>query len=382
MGVADCDNLARFIIRHCFLVVISASDSSAAHRIFRVLNTRGLELTPPDILKSDVIGEIHNDEGQREYSQKWESIEEELGRDEFTKLFAHIYVIYKKGRHHKELAEAFQEDVLDKAEKGKGFIDGVLKDRAEDYQIISNAEYEVGSNANEINRYLQYLGWLDEEDWIPPVMEFFACNRNDDSAFLEFLKNFERLAYGLFLLRTRRDPRIGRYAKILSVLEEGKSLLEENGPLALSRQEKRSILQTLDGEIYQKQISRFTLPLLLRLDSLLAEAGANYNHKVITVEHVLPQNPDKDSVWTSQFSQEDREEWTHRLANLVLLSRRKNSQANNREFEHKKATYFMGQSSTFAITSKVILENDWSVDVLKRRQKELIDIFESEWRLS
>jgi hypothetical protein len=64
------------------------------------------------------------------------------------------------------------------------------------------------------------------------------------------------------------------------------------------------------------------------LDSLLADHGATYEHKVISVEHVLPQTAASDSIWLTWFPDpEKRESWTHKLANLVLLSRQKNTQA-------------------------------------------------------
>jgi len=49
----------------------------------------------------------------------------------------------------------------------------------------------------------------------------------------------------------------------------------------------------------------------------------------ITVEHILPRNPPENSEWVKLFTEEERDEWTDKLGNLVLLSRRKNSRAQN-----------------------------------------------------
>lgn len=47
--------------------------------------------------------------------------------------------------------------------------------------------------------------------------------------------------------------------------------------------------------------------------------------------------------------EETRERYVHRLGNLVLLSRRKNAQAGNFDFERKKNEYFArGGSSPFS----------------------------------
>ncbi|GAA7839786.1 hypothetical protein HpBT030_01060 [Helicobacter pylori] len=41
------------------------------------------------------------------------------------------------------------------------------------------------------------------------------------------------------------------------------------------------------------------------------------------VERILPQNPDPSSQWVKDFSEEERELYTHSLANLTLLGVRK-----------------------------------------------------------
>ena len=124
-------------------------------------------------------------------------------------------------------------------------------------------------------------------------------------------------------------------------------------------------------------------PLLLRLDSLLAEAGATYDRKVLSVEHVLLQTPEEGSVWLDWFPDpEQREMWTHRLANLVLLSRRKNAQAQNFDFERKKNEYFQRNGvAAFAITSQVLNKQHWTPDALAERQQELTGRLADEWRL-
>ena len=74
--------------------------------------------------------------------------------------------------------------------------------------------------------------------------------------------------------------------------------------------------------------------------------------------------------------------WTHRLANLVLLSRQKNTQAQNFDFERKKQEYFQRKGvAAFALTSQVLNKAEWTPDVLENRQSDLIRRLESEWRL-
>lgn len=376
------DALSAFIVQKCHLIMVTASDNISAHRIFSVLNARGLNLDATDILKAEILDYVPTSR-QDEYTRKWEDIEDDLGRDEFRNLFAHLYVIYNKNRYHRELAEAFRRDVLAEHEiSGMPFIDKVLIPYAADYEVVANAAYDGARDADAVNMYLRQLGWLDNEDWIPPVMAFFHRNGNHEAALLRFLKEFDRLAYSLFILRFRRDPRIGRYSRTLNAIENGDDLFADNGPLDLIPQEKRDILRALDGTIYQKQTRRFTAPLLARLSNAIADPPISEFAKV-TVEHVLPQNPPSGSEWLASFKDtEEREDWTNRLANLVLLSHKKNASAQNFDFTRKKDEYFKrGGIPSFALTTQVIGKNEWNPKILERRQRYLIDVLKREWRL-
>jgi hypothetical protein len=121
------------------------------------------------------------------------------------------------------------------------------------------------------------------------------------------------------------------------------------------------------------------------LDEAIGAGGATYDHSIITVEHVLPQNPNAGSQWLVDFPDEQlRVFWVHRLANLVLLTRRKNTQASNLDFGEKKTRYFstIGGVSNFALTNTVIQQPQWDVPTLQQRQAELVGRLVAVWRLA
>ncbi|MCP4230404.1 MAG: HNH endonuclease, partial [bacterium] len=139
----------------------------------------------------------------------------------------------------------------------------------------------------------------------------------------------------------------------------------------------------LDSDIYL--ITRIRKFVLLRLDYALSSGGATYDYPIITVEHVLPQNPAPESEWLELFPNEDIfYEYVHRLGNLVLLPRRKNSQAQNFEFEKKKEKYFTTAKgiSPFVLTTQVLQEDEWSPEVIERRQAAALDVLKQEWDLN
>jgi hypothetical protein len=73
------DRLVAFLLQRCYLVVIAVANVDMAHRVFTVLNARGLDLTPADILKADLLDRVAAAD-EKDYSDSWEAIEEQLGR--------------------------------------------------------------------------------------------------------------------------------------------------------------------------------------------------------------------------------------------------------------------------------------------------------------
>ncbi|MCZ0940630.1 MAG: RecQ family ATP-dependent DNA helicase [Caldilineaceae bacterium] len=370
--------LMQFIAQRCYLVVVSASDQNAAYRIFSVLNDRGLDLSPTDILKAGIIGALPENV-RSQHTEIWEEIEEDLGRDRFSDLFAHIRMIAMKRRQQGTLQQEFQDHVLKEVDR-VDFINEVLEPYADAYATVTGASYEGTGGSREVNKYLRYLNRLDNFDWIPPAMAFYRREQSPE-AFLRFVRDLERLAYAMFIVRANVYRRTSIYADILRAIDHEEDLNGVSSPLQLSSGEIADVLRALDGPI--GSLTRVRRTLLLRLDSLLADEGARYEHSTITVEHVLPRNPERNSQWLRDFPDEEkREEWTDKLANLVLLSRTKNSQALNYDFDRKKTAYFQrGGVVTFALTTQVVAESEWTPDVLQRRQSELINALKKEWRL-
>jgi hypothetical protein len=370
--------LISMLSERTFLVTVSTPNLDSAHRIFSVLNARGLDLSPSDIFKSLVIGNL--DEGISElYATRWEDAEEALGRDDFADLFLHLRMIFSKARARRELLKEFPEQVLVDYPDGKGaqFVDEVLVPYADAYTQIRDRSYKTSSGAENVNSWFRRLTQLDNNDWRPPALWALKTHANNSVWLDRFYRELERLASCMFLQRSNTSQRAQRYADLLRQLSEGRGF--ESSALTLSESEKSECMKRLDGEIYLSTIVRKYV--LLRLDETLSKSqGVTYEHRLITVEHVLPQNPKVDSVWTQTFSEDQRKTWTHKLANLVLLNRAKNSEAQNFDFEKKKSRYFSGVGvAPFALTSQVLNFTEWTPVVLQDRQQDLLGVLKSEW---
>lgn len=379
----DSDGLVQFVgfvLRRCFLVAVSTSNEQSAFRVFSVMNSRGLDLQATDIIKAGIIGKIEN---QDEYNERWENMEVELGREGFNDLFTYIRMIYAKEKAKRAILEEFRTHVLSEITSPESLIENVLEPYSDALATIKYTNYEASSNAQDINGYLRWLNRIDNSDWLPPAIQFLAKHKHNPEYVLWFFRKLERLAAYMHVCAKNINERIARYAELVKGLEGEHNLEKPVSEVELRESEKLSMKLALDGNIYELAARRRNY-VILRLDSFLSDGAATYDHSVLTIEHVLPQTVNPETEWESIWPDvEERHAWIHRISNLVPLNKRRNSQAKNYDFYKKKTAYFAGNNnvSSYALTTQVLTEPEWTPDVLKKRQGELHSIMMENWEL-
>ncbi|BCB83673.1 DUF262 domain-containing protein [Phytohabitans suffuscus] len=376
--------LAKMISTRTFLVVVVTQDLASAHRIFSVMNARGVDLSPADIFKSQVLGDLGSDLSDK-YAERWEGAEDALGREAFAELFSYVRLIFSGQRADKELLKEFPEQVLDKhylPGKATQFVDEVIVPYADAYGRIRSNSYECGDPdlRTQVNAWLRRLNRLDNADWRPVALWAMRHHGDDPATLVLLMRALERLAASLLIRGVYSTPRALRYAALVRELTGGAGL--DAPSLQLTDSEKDETHAVLGGDLYlSAKVCKYVL---LRLDEVLADdPGVTFNHQIITVEHVLPRNPAANSLWLQAFTDDERVLWTHKLANLVLLNRRKNSGAQNYDFDKKKTKYFLapGGVATFALTVQVLSHAQWTPALLEQRQQHLLQSLQTEWNL-
>jgi len=299
---ADVVRLVQFVITRCYLVTVATPDLDSAYRIFGVLNSRGLDLSATDILKAEIIGGI--EPALRDaYTKKWEDEEEDLGRDEFGDLFSHIRMVYRKAKPQGTLLKEFKEHVVP-ARQPRSFVDEVLLPMAQAFAELRDADYASTHYAEQVNEHLRWLNRLEFKDWVPPALTFFVRHRQQPAAVLDFFRDLERLAYSMLARRAGVNDRIERFSALTNSVEAGGDLSADTSPLQLSPEEQHHTYSALNGPLYDTHSPRALALLLLRLDHLLSDGSASYQHEVVSVEHVMPQQPAPNSQWATHQDSE------------------------------------------------------------------------------
>ena len=382
----DMDSLTKFggfLVQRCFLVAVSTPSQQSAFRVFSVLNSRGLDLLPTDIIKSDIIGNIKSQDKQDEVTERWEELEVQTGRDGFAELFGHVRMIFAKEKARRTLLEEFREQVIKKYESPETLMSTVVEPFAEAYLIAKRCQYLSTTNAADVNALLKWLNRIENSDWLPSAIKFLATQGKDADYVLWFFRKLERLASFMHICGYDVNQRIERYASVLSGLEAAHSLEVPIAAVELAPEEKSKMLQVLDSDIYLMTARRRN-HLLLRLDAFVGDGAATYDNGLLTIEHVLPQTVDLASDWQKIWPDEVlRKRWVHRLANLVPLTQKRNSKAQNYDFAKKKSAYFGGKHgvSSYVLTTQVLNASAWTPAVVEQRQSDLIDVLSSRWDL-
>lgn len=379
----DLLKFTQFILTRCFLVVVSTPNQESAFRVFSVMNSRGLDLLPTDIIKSMTIGKLPKDEEQK-YTEKWEELENLTGRDGFNEVFTHTRTIFAKERPKKNLLDEFKEYVI-KQTSPKSLVDEYLIPYTEAYVCLKNCDFSSTQNAEEINELLLWLNKTNNHDWMPPAIKFLTDHKNDSVYILWFIRKLERLASYLLVTAKDVNQRMERYKWILVEMESrpDNNLTAPLENIELTDWEKQQFIDALNGEIYSMTAKRRNY-IIQRLDSFLSDGGATYNTKLFTIEHVLPQHPSGDSEWMKLWPDTQTQRfWLNKIANLVPLTRQRNSAAQNYDFNTKKIKYFQSKNGTssYTLTTQVINIAAWTPEVVEARQKDLEEIFISKWDL-
>jgi uncharacterized protein with ParB-like and HNH nuclease domain len=375
------EDFAKFLLNRVVFIYVATEDREDAFRLFTILNNRGIPLTNADILKAINIGEIEKSGNKKlaeEYAKKWEDIQNEL-EDDFDRFLGFIRTILLKEKARKSLLEEFEEKIYKegKLAKGKETID-LLERYYETYtKIIDFSPSDNPLSKNSIQENNEYKNLitvmktaLPSTDWIPPLLHFYSKFGNE--SLLVFLKKLEFKFSSDWVLYFTPTQRIENMNRIIKKIDEANSPEELLNDSEIFKVNIDDLKNALSGNVYGK---RFTKYILLKYEYLIQDNSQFIsNYSLISVEHILPQNPPEDSKWREWFTEEEIEQYKHKLGNLVLLNRRKNSSLSNLDFKEKKYRYFKGSIPTFPSINKIItLKREWKKEDIEERTNEMIE---------
>ena len=236
--------------------------------------------------------------------------------------------------------------MLEKGEQTFKFIEQY----AHEYDILFNNSNFAVNNSFELDNYILLMdNGLDADYWIPPLLCYYHKFKSE--RFLDFVHALDRKISSDWITGISPTTRIDNANAILKHIDNA---TDANTAVSLDvfKVNSADLFRVLSGNsIYGRRYARY---LLLKLD--LLHHGHTTKMDIpptISIEHILPQTPNENSQWVKDFDEHERDIWTDRLGNLILLSRRKNSAQGNLDYMEKRAKYFISNIELFSNSVRI-----------------------------
>jgi hypothetical protein len=385
------EDLLDFLLNKVLLVYISTEELEDAFRLFTILNDRGLPLRNSDILKSMNLGALDNPEEKVRYAKMWEAAEGDLGADEFDRFLNHVRTILLKDKARQSLLQEFEDKIYEPKERdkatgqmklallSKGRATFLLIERyLEHYQTLRG-----GHNYNETGRSFKFDNLiqvlrtgLPASEWEPPVLRYF--DRFGYNRLVDFLTRLGNKFSADWICQYTPTDRIEAMNKVLMAIDDAQTVDDVFGPGCFEI-DRESFARVIGGGIYDRRFARYVL---LMLDYLFHNHDHQMHFETLSVEHVLPQNPADNSQWVRDFTPEERAEWTDKLGNLVLITRRKNSSQGRSDYAEKKRRYFDKCIDSCANSLRVLDNEKWTPVELKRNHELVVSRLLDHYRIN
>lgn len=390
--IENIDDFIDWLYCNVVFITITCPDAGKALMIFNVLNARGLALNATDIFKGELLKKLTEEKEQEWLATRWEDLRQKCLDNGFTMetLFSQ-YLIYFYAKTSREKMDKSLNTQFDKLQKSPlEYLDGV-----EDFY---NAYVEVLEMPD---RHAHLLSYKEDNYW-RAILCASLLHRYNQSEIETLKKLLVKFYYQHWVARTKQSQIEQTCCNIINALKEKKSM-EHILSIARANLDFYNVIQHFkenlgDSHVYKKQPIKnpYLKPILILVEYFMSDdpRPKRIEKNDFHVEHILPQNPDPSSQWMKDFSEEERELYTHSLANLTLLGGTKNAQASNKDFKEKKEIYMgnavklgkdkRGREKTFKVMTcyKMTIDvahkyTEWTPKSLEKRKEELIKTIES-----
>lgn len=362
----EINDFVKWIYENVVLTVITCPSQDAAIQIFNVLNGRGMPLSPIDILKSSLMQKLSSSEDRTAFKAKWENINTTLDCSGFDfEGMLNTYLYYKlssnpKSRADKELLAIF-------AKESRSALE-IIKE-------IGDFSDAYVATLTEENKHLYCLSYLRHKIYWTSILTTATFTNYPDRDLLKKLLvayYYQNWIAGATIARIKQTS--FNIIKLIKAGKPVKMVIDEMQEGLRKYATSRTFKEEIAGEmVYGRKWDKAVLLLIEYFSSDNSNQTLIEINKKLHLEHVLPQSPTDN--WKNLFSESECAQWTNSLANLTLLSMRKNVQAQNYSYAKKAEIYQNTDNvvTSFLITQYVASRGKWDIEELEARQALLLE---------
>lgn len=374
--IENIEEFVNYLFNQTTMIKIVCFDEGFAIKLFTVLNDRGLDLSPADIIKAYLLQNL--DEIKRvSFVEVWKRIENIVNlSDESLQGIFNLYLYYLKGGNPKR---SLQDELKVEFKNGNP------------QQIILDVE-KFAKNLLEIqidnqDKYISMLKYLNQSIYWKSILttakqvEYIEYNKLKKLITKYYYQSW--IASGTSNRIKQTSFNILKKIKVKADISEIETLITEN----LAKYDNYKDFLATENAYWTKWLK----PVLLSVE-YFQQDQKDYIPIVrdLHAEHILPKEWNKEELnWKDFYTEEIAHKKLNSLGNLTLLSGHKNIQASNRNYSDKIEIYkgnsgkgFDGKTS-FEITKNILdVYPTWEEKSIVKRYNWLVDeikkIFEIE----
>lgn len=363
----DLDAFLGFILNNVVMIYISADSLEDAFRLFSIMNDRGQKLSNSDILKSSNLEKIEDNQEKNNYAREWESMQEDFGND-FDRFLAYVRTMLLKKRPKKNLLDEYDRQIFKTGliKQGKEFFNYVFK-VYKDYDKLINLNNNDDAEYCTLIRVL--INCMPSTDWIPVVLSY--GRKYGNNGILTFTRKVACKNIADAVCGKTSSQRVDNLNDIINLIEKSNDYQTVLNAQDYYSFDENIFMVNVQSEVYGR---RYTYALLMMLEYKYKDKSEWKEFGTISIEHILPQNPGANSQWVRDFNEDQRNYYTHRIGNLCLIGRKKNSSLGNLDYQEKLNRYFEKNIGLLAHTQRIYKNypTEWTPATVEENQQRVI----------
>jgi len=370
---SELQQLVKFLNQRCVVIYLATTTFDDAFKLFTIVNDRGKQLRRIDVLKATNISPsvISKPSVRDRIAQEWETLENDLGEGKFEDVFHLLRLAILKDKPQGDLVSEFENRIFaaNKVTRGEPFFN-LIFEYARLYQSVFDDKDIIPPDAPEHNRFRALMHIMISEfrasEWKASVLSY--ANKFGAEGLYDFCLKLEKVYLGHWVNGVRKDERYGDYSTLLGTIQGAANPKDVLKAITINEAAIKTAASI--PNLYKAGFGKY---FLLRLELVTAEHDNIRQFTAKSVEHVLPQNPKPKGYWASHHHLAKISQYVNTIGNLVLLSKSKNSAAQNFDFDVKKEKYLKSRVSDYPRSIEVLAYPDWDEGVIAKRTADAAD---------
>lgn len=365
-----------YLVSNLYFTIIRVNDEMNAFRVFETLNARGVQLSSADLLKNYLFSRVDDQKYPERINlleSKWSTLTKNIQAEKLPDFIRYYWNSKNKTVRANELFKAIRDNV--KTDVDVFALVNEMIAYSDIYMALLTPTDELWLENKKIRDNIELLKKFNLKQ---PYSILMAAYKSLD------IVSFERLLNDIIIIGFRYSIICGKnpneiervYNKVAIQISKEKqyhtSYLKEvyvnDDEFQVSFSSKQIVDNTRNN-----QIVKYILGKIERFKG--GSRDVQMNSETDTLEHILPQNPDKE--WGDDNYGFDA--LIYRLGNLCLLEKGYNKDLQNKSYDEKKKVYV---ESSFVTTSTIAEEYPiWNAETISQRQQHMAACAVSIWKL-